>query len=151
MNADQGFMAQAIELRQRSTDRSRRVGCVIVSAAGQVIAEGWNTVPNGCAHTEARHARPAKYLWTEHAERNAIYAAARMGRALDGSTAYVPWFPCADCARGLIQAGVVRLVAFEPDFADPTWGESFSMVAIMLAEAGMMVDYLLGANQPQPG
>jgi dCMP deaminase len=120
-----------------STDRSRQVGCVIADKAGQIVSEGWNTVPNGCTHTEERHARPAKYAWTEHAERNAIYAAARRGQALDGTTIYVPWFPCADCARAIVQSGITSMVSYPPDFSDPSWGDDFRMVAEMLNEAGV--------------
>lgn len=139
---DLALMDEARMRAARSTDRSRQVGCVIATVCGHILAEGWNTVPNGCAHTEARHARPAKYAWTEHAERNAIYQAAREGIPLRNAVAYVPWYPCADCARGLIQAGIARLVAQAPDFEDPKWGADFRMVEEMLAEAGISVTLL---------
>lgn len=142
--ADRVLMDRARAIAANSTDRSRQVGCVIASRDGEIRSEGWNTVPNGCAHTEARHARPAKYVWTEHAERNAIYAAARNGTRLDGCTAYVPWYPCPDCARGLIQSGIARMVSFAPDYDDPQWGEGFHTVTEMLEEAGIRIDFMPG-------
>lgn len=139
---DLALMDEARIRAARSTYRSRQVGCVIATACGHILAEGWNTVPNGCVHTEARHARPAKYVWTERAERNAIYQAAREGVPLRIAVAYVPSYPCADCARGLIHAGIARLVAHEPDFEDPKWGADFRMVEEMLVEAGVSVSLL---------
>ena len=101
-------------------------------------AQGCNCFPRGVsANVEARHHRPEKYFWFEHAERNAIYAAARAGIPLDGCRAYLPWFPCMDCARALVQAGIVELIATRPDVGDPKWGEDFKRVERLLAEAGV--------------
>ena len=83
-----------------------------------------------------RHERPAKYSWTEHAERNAIYNAARLGIALNGCTAHVNWFPCIDCARAIVQAGVIRLVGLQPNNADERWGSDFEFALAMLRETG---------------
>jgi dCMP deaminase len=141
---DLKMMGKAQERAANSTDRSRQVGCIIVGEDSGIIAEGWNTVPNGCDHTEERHQRPAKYAWTEHAERNAIYHAAREGRPTKGATIYVPWYPCADCARAVIQSGIRRIVAFPPNFADPQWGPDFRVVQDMLKEAGVETSLLEG-------
>lgn len=141
---DQALMKAARERAAHSTDRSRQVGCVITTLCGTILSDGWNTTPRGCAHTEERHARPAKYAWTEHAERNAIYAAARKGIPLQGCVAYVPWYPCADCARGLIQSGIIRMVAHAPDFDDPQWDDDFRVASEMLEEAGIRVDLIEG-------
>ena len=91
---------------------------------------------------EDRHARPLKYKWTEHAERNAIYAAAEMGHATKDCRIYVPWFPCVDCARAIIQCGIREMVAFKPDFEDPRWGEDFRIAVEMLDEAGVAILYI---------
>lgn len=141
---DLKMMAKAIEQSKKSTDRSRQVGCVIADSNGTIIARGWNTVPNGCVHTEERHQRPAKYAWTEHAERNAIYQAAREGVSLQGCEIFVPWYPCADCARAIIQSGISRMVAYPPDFNDPQWGSDFRLVEEMLHEAGVKITLLEG-------
>jgi len=52
--------------------------------------------------------RPAKYLWLEHAERNAICNAARAGTATEACTIYVEIMPCMDCARAIVQAASRR-------------------------------------------
>lgn len=99
------------------------------------------------ARVEARHERPIKYKWTEHAERNAIYNAARHGIALNGSRIYLPWYPCMDCARAVIQAGITEMVCIAPNFADARWGEDFKLVDEMVKEAGLHVRYV---DYPQP-
>lgn len=126
-----------------SKDRSRQVGCVIIAPDNSLRSIGFNGFPRGLNddHDE-RHERPAKYFWTEHAERNAIYAAARNGIALAGCRMYLPWFPCVDCARAIVQAGIVELVSLEPDFADEQWGEGFRVSVDLLEEAGVAVRFI---------
>ncbi|TPL38882.1 dCMP deaminase family protein [Mesorhizobium sp. B2-4-6] len=140
---DLRFMTLARHVGGWSKDRSRQVGCVVVGEDNIVRAIGFNGFPRGLDdEVAARHQRPAKYLWTEHAERNAIYAAARAGVSLSGTRMYVPWFPCVDCARAIVQAGIVELIAMEPDMDDPQWGEGFAVSIEMLTEAGIKVRYL---------
>jgi dCMP deaminase len=126
-----------------SKDRSRTCGAVIVDDRNVVVALGWNGFPRGVDDdVDARHERPAKYLWTEHAERNAIYNAAACGHATRGCTMILPWYPCADCARAIIQAGLVCIVCIEPDWNDHIWAEAFAVTREMLTEAGVTVRFL---------
>jgi dCMP deaminase len=140
--ADTRYMQAAIDAGRNSVDRSRKVGAVIVGPEGSIRAAACNSFPRGVRDIEPRHERPAKYLWTEHAERNAIYQAAKLGIPIDGCTIYVPWFPCMDCARAIVQSGIRRLVAIPPDVADPTWGEHFLAAIELFGEAGVKVDLL---------
>ncbi|PPU52431.1 deoxycytidylate deaminase [Xanthomonas arboricola] len=135
-------MSLAMEYSLQSLDRSRKVGALIVDAGGTVVSHGWNSFPVGVVAHESRYQRPAKYSWTEHAERNAIYSAARRGVALKGCTMYVPWFPCMDCARGIVQCGISRLVAYRPDLSDATWGGQFADALTLFDEAGVEVAFL---------
>ena len=80
---------------------------------------------------------------------NAIFNAARVGTPLYGCTAYVPWFPCADCARAIAQAGITTVVAYPPDFNDPRWGEDFRMVVDMLDECGVVVRFITKIEEQQ--
>lgn len=143
--ADQAYMARAQDAALQSSDRSRQTGAVIVAQDGSIISTAANTFPDGIAGTEERHARPAKYLWTEHAERNAIYRAAAAGQSTASSRMYLPWYPCADCARAIIQSGIVEVVAIEPDWSDPKWAADFAVVREMLAEAGVPVRFMPGS------
>jgi dCMP deaminase len=135
---DVRYMNLARHVATWSKDRSRQVGCVVVDPDNQVRALGYNGFPRQVDdEDEARHARPAKYLWTEHAERNAIYSAARIGLSLKGCRMYLPWFPCMDCARAIVQTGIVELVCVQPDPDEPRWGADFAEVPQLLREAGV--------------
>ena len=140
---DRRFMDLAAYIGCWSKDRSRQVGCVLVGSDNSVRSLGFNGFPRGLNDDEdERHERPSKYLWTEHAERNAIYAAARNGISLVGCRIYLPWFPCVDCARAIVQAGLAELICFEPDFTDLQWGEGFRVSVELLQEAGVSVRFL---------
>jgi dCMP deaminase len=141
---DRKFMGLALHIAQWSKDRSRRVGCVIVGRNNEVRATGYNGFPRDVDdQNDERHARPEKYAWTEHAERNAIYNAARIGVSMEGCTIYVPWYPCMDCARGIVQSGIVVLVATPPNFDDPIWGEQFRLVQSLFAEVSARSGFLV--------
>jgi dCMP deaminase len=138
---DEYFMKKARAAAHGSTDRSRKVGAVFVSMCGRYTIEAANHFPMGVEDREERHERPEKYFWTEHAERNAIYTAARNGVSTFLGTMYLPWFPCMDCARALIQSGIAHLVAVKPDLSDPKWGEDFKRVEQLLAEGGVKLRF----------
>jgi dCMP deaminase len=139
---DLRFLRLAEHIGTWSKDRSTRVGCVIVGAHQEIRAIGYNGFPRGADdNLDARHARPAKYKWTEHAERNAIYNAARAGISIDKCTMYLPWFPCMDCARAIVQSGIATLVAFPPDMSHPTWGEDFRLAIALFEEIGVEVRF----------
>lgn len=126
-----------------SKDRNRKVGAVIVTSENRIISTGYNGFPTGVNdNVDARHERPAKYLFTEHAERNAIYSAANHGIRLNGCTMILEWYPCCDCARGIIQSGIKKVVCSAPDFTDERWGDSFRAADEMFKEANITIEYL---------
>jgi len=138
------FLRLAREVATWSKDRSTQVGAVIIGEDRTPGPYGYNGFPRYIDdEREDRHARPSKYDWTEHAERNAIYNAARMGMALKGGTIYVTHIPCADCARGIIQVGIERVVAdancMEGGFAE-RWTDAAQVTREMLGEAGVGLD-----------
>jgi dCMP deaminase len=140
--SDNKFMDMAIIESKLSKGLSTKTGCVIVNTFGMFISKGRNELPNGVIDEDSRRQRPLKYLFTEHAERNAIYAAAKDGLSLDGSTAYVNWFPCVDCARAMIQSGISRLVCLEVNMDHSKYREEFIVARDMLKEAGVHVEAL---------
>lgn len=143
MTWNKKFIGLAKFVAEWSKDRSTKVGCVIVGKNHQVLSVGYNGFPRGVDdEVETRHERPAKYKWTEHSERNGIYNAARTGTALEGSTIYLNWYPCADCARAIIQSGIQKVVCGQkPDFDNPQWGADFKLVQEMFAEVKMSVGF----------
>jgi dCMP deaminase len=137
---DRRFLEVATIIGGWSKDRSAKTGCVVVGPDKLIRSTGFNGFVRGVDdNVVERHDRPAKYSWTEHAERNAIYNAARVGVSLAGCTCYVNWFPCIDCARAIVQAGIIRLVGLEPDHNDPKWGADFRFAIDMFAEVNLEI------------
>lgn len=135
-NWDKKFIKLSSHISDWSKDKNKKVGAVIVDSDNIVLSMGYNGIPRGCDDTdECRYERPTKYLFTEHAERNAIYHAARHGVSLKGCKMYVTLFPCADCARAMIQSGITKLIAPEPNLNHEVWGEHFKAAIQMMEEA----------------
>ena len=127
----------------KSKDRSTRVGAIIVDDDNTVIATGYNSFPRGVNDDiDERHERPAKYMYTEHAERNAIYNAAR--QILKDKTLVLQYAPCPchDCTRGVIQSGIKKIIvpkgAWFPGVGD--WTDSLKVSMEMLEEAGVEIE-----------
>ena len=127
-----------------SKDPSRKVGALCVHPESRVIlSQGYNGFPRGIDETkEERWVRPTKYRWIEHAERNCIYNACRHGVSLEGTTLIVNLFPCADCARAIIQVGIRTLITKRPDMDDPVWGADFKIALEMFQEVGMKIVFI---------
>ena len=138
------YFLRMVELvSSKSRDPNTQVGCVIVGPDNEVVSTGFNGLPRGIEHTKARYERPEKYHWFEHAERNAIYNGARIGVRLKGCTLYLYGYPCPDCARAVIQAGISTVVmsANQEKFADHNerWKELYQRSHIMLREAEIQI------------
>lgn len=142
------FMGLCDHVASWSEDRDFHVGCVIVAPTGHVIRSlGYNGLARGvAADDDARFDRISgeKFHWFEHAERNAIYNAVRAGTSLEGCTAYVNRFPCSDCGRALIQAGIAHVVAPPIPEADGALDHSFQVSRTMLIEAGVKISEFSG-------
>ena len=137
---DRRFLVMAANIGSWSKDRSAKTGCVLVGPDRLIRSTGFNGFVRGVDDdVAARHERPAKYSWTEHAERNAIYNAAKLGISLNGCTAYINWCPCVDCARAVIQSGIIRVVGLQPDHSDQKWGADFKLSLEMFAEVGVQL------------
>lgn len=146
MNWDQYFLSMAYFIAMKSKDTSTRIGAVIVGPNHEIRSTGYNGLPRGLRDDlPERNERPEKYFWYEHGERNALYNAARMGVPLDGCTLYTQMLPCADCARGIIQSGLVRVVIdtrFEPSAAK--WDDHAIRSRAMLETVSVKLDEYAG-------
>jgi dCMP deaminase len=108
---DTYFMSLAYLVAMKSKDPRTKVGAVVVGPDNEIRTTGYNSFPRGLEDAvPERQVSPAKHLFFEHAERNAIYNAARMGTSLKGCRIYLPFMPCSDCARGIVQAGLAEVV-----------------------------------------
>lgn len=140
---DEYFMEMAEVVRKRSTCLRRAVGAVIVRD-NRIMATGYNGVPVGIEHCEARGClrEERKVPSGErhelcrglHAEQNAIIQAAHLGQSIAGGTLYCTTQPCIICAKMIINAGIRRVVIKEayPD----------ELSEAMLKEAGITIEIL---------
>lgn len=137
------FMDMAKLIATWSKDNSTKVGCIVVDSDKRILTTGYNGFPRGVDDTiAARHERPAKYKFTEHAERNAMYNALTYGVSLKGCIMYVTFPPCVDCARGIIQSGIREVIYLDMP-ADktqkiPGWRDDLQNSFDMFNEAGVI-------------
>lgn len=129
---------------------------MIVDGDGQAISTGTNAPPLrlGLSVSDSHRAIESdpewKYFMLEHAERNAINAARDQQLRLAGSTMYGSLFPCADCARAIVAAGISRLVVpgLSSDPArDSKWLDHYRYAQKIFDLAGVRVD--VGTNDDQ--
>ena len=124
-----------------SKDPSTKVGTIAVRNR-TVIAQGYNGFPRGINDDDRLDNRTIKYMYIVHSEMNAIYNAAENGVSLKDATIYVIGLPiCHDCAKGLIQAGISRVVTPEQKIPE-NWQESISSSISMFKEAGVVWDWI---------
>jgi len=131
-------MPAAFAAGTASPNRIRQVGAVLVTRDGTQIT-ACNTFPAGVRDLDERHAGDGRFVWMEHAERHAIFAAARGGLATAGGHLTTSFFPCIDCARAIVDSGIACLDTPAPAFADPVWGPSFERSQIILQEGGVEI------------
>jgi dCMP deaminase len=140
----QYFRELAHTVKIKSKDKNTQIGAVIVGKDKEIVSTGYNSFPRGIDDTkDERQERPEKYYWFEHAERNAIYNAARIGVSTKGTTMYLSCgVPCSDCARGIINAGITRIFCERGGGAKGVkWAESAERSWTMFDEAGVSVQF----------
>lgn len=149
---DYRFFSMCDLVSSWSEDPSRKVGCVIVEKANVVLATGYNGLPRGVdGSISDRFDRDTgeKYIWFEHAERNAIFNAARVGVSLQEAVLYCNSFPCAHCARAIIQSGIKVVKTFSYNKDDPKFGKEFPISETMFREASVELQ-LFNINEIYP-
>ena len=139
---DARFLGLCDYISQWTEDRDFKVGAVIVGPDNEIRSTGYNGLPRGVSDDDdSRFDRASgeKFFWFEHAERNALYNAARMGTPVGGCTIYINRYPCSDCARAIIQSGIARVCCPpKPEF-DGALDHSFDVSSKLLAEAGIVL------------
>ena len=140
---DEYFMGVAILAGGRSKDPHTQVGCCIVSKDNKILSIGYNGFPRGCSDDvfpwkrdlqEGESEMDRKYFYVTHSELNAILN--YRGGSLEGTKLYVSLFPCNECAKAIIQAGICELIYKEDKYGDLP---STKASKWMLQEAGVLV------------
>ena len=120
---DEYFMAVAKLSSMRSKDPNTQVGACIVSEDNRILSIGYNGAPNGFKDEIFPWGREGnlletKYLYVVHAERNAILNYRGSRKDLEKSRIYVDLFPCNECAKEIIQAGIKEVVYLSDKYAN---------------------------------
>lgn len=138
------YLELAEQISSWSKDPSTKCGAVIIGSKRQVVSSGYNGFPRGVTDTSERlNERSTKYQYVVHAEMNAIYNAAHTGTSLDGATIFIHGLPCcAECAKGIIQTGIRRVVMPSRKKVSMHWAESWTLASQMLSEAGVTWDFI---------
>ena len=123
---DEYFMGLAKLSAERSKDPNTQVGACIVNEAHKVVALGYNGMPRGVEDSDMPWDREGdfldtKYAYVCHSELNAILNSVAN---TEGCTIYVTLFPCNECAKAIVQAGIKRVV-----YADDKYAETDSTIA----------------------
>lgn len=137
------YLNLAIEVAEFSEDGSTKVGSYIANPlTNRPVSFGYNGLPSGVLDKPARHERPIKYYYFEHAERNAIYNA---DRQLDDMSIFVTHCPCVDCTRAIIQNRIKEVYIYHLHGLESQWAkerylpEQRQAIFEMLSEAKVKI------------
>ena len=116
----QYFMGIAVLSSERSKDPNTRVGACIVNDENKILSMGYNGAPIGFSDDVMPWAREGanldtKYPYVCHSELNAIL---NCPTSVKGARVYVTLFPCNECAKAIIQAGIKEVVYLSDKYAD---------------------------------
>ena len=129
------LLRRAYHLAERSTDPSTKVGAIILHNMDECY--GWNHIPPGINIDLTD--RTLKYKVIEHAERHAIFNAAKYGIALLNTILVCPWAACCDCARAIALSGISKVIC-HGDTIDKTptrWQQDMAIAAQIFAASGV--------------
>lgn len=109
---DEYFMGVAILSTYRSKDPNTQVGACIVNDENKIVSIGYNGTPRGLNDNEMPWNREgdfinSKYAYVCHSELNAIL---NYNGSLKGTRIYVTLFPCNECAKAIVQAGIKEII-----------------------------------------
>ena len=110
---DEYFMGVALLSGLRSKDPSTQVGACIVNSQNKIVGAGYNGLPMGCSDEDFPWEKTGDFLQTKypyvcHAELNAILN--NIGMDLSGCRIYTALFPCNECSKAIIQAGIKEVI-----------------------------------------
>ena len=118
---DDYFMSMVYLVAAKSKDKRTHIGAVVIGPDKEIKTTGYNSFVRRLKdNVPERQEKPEKYYWFEHAERNSMDNATLIGTSLKGCKMYTNGIPCMDCARGIVQSGILEVIV------DKKWNESNS-------------------------
>ena len=120
---DEFFMRVAIAAKLRSKDPNTQVGACIADTNHRILSVGYNGTPAGLDDDEFPWESTGDPLtdkphYVIHAEANAILNYRGSLKDMAGATVYVTLFPCHECAKTLVQAGIGEVVYLDDKYHD---------------------------------
>lgn len=127
-----------------SKDPRTKVAAIFLAPEShECLTVSYNGFPRGVDETnQERWIPPTKYGYVMHAEVNGLCNACRSGTPMYNAICVVTLFPCASCAKALIQAGIKGIVTMEPDLTCERWGSEFKLSMELFQEVGMRLTLL---------
>ena len=130
-------MGVALLSAKRSKDPSTQVGACIVNDKNKIVGAGYNGLPIGCDDDEFPWEKQGQFLDTKypyicHAELNAILN--NIGMELRGCKIYTALFPCNECSKAIIQAGIIEVIYLSDKYAGTDTAKASKL---MLDRAGV--------------
>jgi len=134
---DEYFMGVVLLSARRSKDPGTQVGACIVNNKNKIVGAGYNGLPAGCDDDEFPWSKTGDFLQTKypyvcHAELNAILN--NIGMDLHGCRIYTALFPCNECSKAIIQAGIIEVIYLSDKYAGK---DIFIASKTMLDKAGV--------------
>lgn len=134
-------MTLAYTVALLSKDERTKIGAVVTTTMNEIVSTGYNGLPRRVDDdVPERHNKPEKHLWFEHAERNAVFNAARVGVSLNGCIMFTQGVPCAECARAVIQSGIYHVVVHKPWNDRNSGNYAYDQARQMFREAGVRLE-----------
>ncbi len=133
---DRRYMRMAFIWAENSYCKRRKVGALLVKDK-MIISDGYNGTPSGFENI-CEDENDVTKPYVLHAEANAITKVARSNNSSEGATLYVTSSPCIECAKLIIQAGIIRVVYADAyrlsDGIDLLRRANIEMVAVDIAQ-----------------
>lgn len=144
---DHYFLGICDAVSKRSKDENTKLGCVIADQRNRIVSTGYNSFPAGVLDEmwpndrncpirftkDGKEYEVTKYEVMAHAELNAIVSA---GRPLIGCTLYCTYFPCVECAKAIITAGIKKIVYIKEN---PRFEKSCIIAKELFKQSGVEV------------
>ena len=131
LNWAEYFICQALVSSFRSPSKKLQVGAVIVQD-NRLVGTGYNGYFPGAPH-EAINVNNHE-VNTVHAEQNAIAFAAKNGISVNHSTMYVTHYPCLNCTKLIIAAGIKKVIHLHDYNNDPVAGQLFDQGGVEITK-----------------
>jgi dCMP deaminase len=144
---DEYFMGIALLSALRSKDPNTQVGACIVGKNNKIVGIGYNGFPIGCSDNDfswernAENVNDTKYPYVVHAEANAILNSTK---DLHGARLYVGLYPCNECAKLIIQSGIVEIIYLSDKYKD---SDSTKAARKMFEKSGVKERQLIIKNK----